>query len=128
MIPDKKTYTKTEISQKLGVQTYIITLWEKQFGIQTTINNGEEHYSDLDAARLNSIKELLYEKGYSITAAKQFLEKFPMAHESGIIAASPLLFESSKTLVATPSQPHNDKLISQLLHLKQQLLKLQEIL
>lgn len=125
MIPDQKTYTKAEISQKLGVQSYIITLWEKQFGIQTTISNGEEHYSDLDAARLNSIKELLYEKGYSITAAKQFLEKFPMAHESGIIAASPLLFESNKSSKAPLS---NDSLLTELLLMKDKLMKLRELI
>lgn len=122
---EQKTYTKAEISQKLGVQSYIVTLWEKQFGIQTTISNGEEHYSELDAARLNSIKELLYEKGYSITAAKQFLQEFPMAHESGIIAASPLLFESSKSSKIHHS---NDSILNELLQIRDKLMKLRELI
>ncbi len=126
MIHEQKTYTKAEISQKLGVQPYIITLWEKQFGIQTTMSNGEEMYSELDASRLASIKELLYEKGYSIAAAKQYLNEFPMAHESGIIAASPLLFESRNTPIKSRSA--DDPFMQRLLQLKQQLLKLKELI
>ncbi len=122
---EQKTYTKAEISQQLGVQPYIITLWEKQFGIQTTVSNGAELYSESDAKQLASIKELLYEKGYSIAAAKAFLQEFPMAHETGIIAASPLLFESNK---AQKNPSGDERLIRQLLHLKQKLLKLKELI
>lgn len=122
---EQKTYTKTEISQKLGVQSYIITLWEKQFGIETTVLDGQQMYSEQDATQLASIKELLYEKGYSIAAAKQFLQEFPMAHETGIIAASPLLFESSK---APKARTIDDSILQELLSMKDKLLKLKELI
>jgi DNA-binding transcriptional MerR regulator len=120
---EQKTYTKNEISQKLGVQSYIITLWEKQFGIETTILHGQQMYSEQDEAQLASIKELLYEKGYSIAAAKKFLQEFPMAHETGIIAASPLLFESSK---APKARIADENVVQELLIMKDKLLKLKE--
>lgn len=107
------TFTKTEIAKELGIQTYIIALWEKQFGIHASIVNGEPHYSEKDRTLLASIKTLLYEKKYTIDQAKKELN---ITSEESIIAASGLFGPAKK----------EKPLINELKSLQKQLIKLRE--
>jgi DNA-binding transcriptional MerR regulator len=121
---EKKFYTKDEIVQNLGVQPYIMALWEKQFGIETAINDGQAHYSSDDLAKLRSVKELLYEKGFTIDAAKKYLHENPLLQASSVFAASPLLFESKKNPLPLQSSLFYEQVIAlrkQLLVLKAKL-------
>lgn len=119
---EKNRYTKEEVTQQLGVRAYILALWEKQFGIRTDSQDGTVLYSAEDLRKLQSVKELLYEKGYSIDAAKQYLHSHPLISEHTVVPASPLLFKPQLTNKA------DSQLISQLLQLKKQLEKLRTLL
>jgi DNA-binding transcriptional MerR regulator len=123
METEKTTYTKSEIVGLLAVQPYIMALWEKQFGITPLLADGQHLYSEQDAAKLSSIKELLYEKGYSIDAAKQYLQENPHILKTTIIAASPLLFESKKEPMKLPHS-----FSRQLIALRDQLTRLRDLL
>ncbi len=125
MKQEKSTYTKAEITQSLGVQDYIITVWEKQFGIQTESIDGQPLYSSQDLEKLKSIKELLYEKGYTIDAAKQYVQENPSILDTPMIAASPLLFVTKKEPRDTML---NDTLKQQLIEMQQQLIQLRNLL
>ncbi len=92
----KKTYTKEHIAQKLGIQTYIMSGWEKQFEIEPEINNGEKIYTRKHLAQLRTIKELLYEKGFSLDAAKNYVKHQKTLEGSTLIAAAPLNFDKQQ--------------------------------
>ncbi len=112
----KYTYTKNELAKQLDIQTYILALWEKQFGIEVSIEQGEPRYSQENYDFIASIKELLYEKGYTIQEAKKILKVQSTVFEQPIIAASIL------NLPQSPSQ----SLKKELLVLKQQLIQLRK--
>ncbi len=112
---DKQYYTKTEITKELGIQPYIMALWEKQFGIEAVIENGQSFYSSTDLQKLRSIKNLIYDKGLTLEAAKKQL----MNTGEVITQASPLLFENTRK-----SPP----LTQELLAIQHQLIKLRNLL
>jgi DNA-binding transcriptional MerR regulator len=68
-------YTIGEVSEATGVKSYILRYWEKEFPFLQPVKNKAGHrlYSERDIQIVRSIKELLYEKGYSISGAKKVL-------------------------------------------------------
>lgn len=96
---EKELYTKTDITQKLGIKSYILSLWEKEFGIATiTAADGQTLYTAQSFAQLKKITELIYEKGHSLEVAKKALTEqtskstIPSQRSSAV----PLLFEPVK--------------------------------
>ncbi len=123
MTPEQKTFTKAEVTHLLGVQPYIIDLWEKHFGITPTLTDDKPFYGAPDLTKLQLIKELLYEKGFTIDTAKQYLKKHPLLQETDIIAAAPLIFKSPKE-----PKKKNSTLTRELRLMQKQLIKLRELL
>lgn len=103
----QKKFTKDQIAHKIGLQAYILAAWEKQFNIVPLSKNGETLYTRQHLATFRSIKELLYEKGFSMDAAKKYLQD-NTAHLEGktLLAASPLLFETKKEAARQPFALH----------------------
>jgi DNA-binding transcriptional MerR regulator len=68
-------YTIGEVSATTGVKSYILRYWEKEFPFLQPVKNKAGHrlYTERDIQIVKSIKELLYEKGYSISGAKRIL-------------------------------------------------------
>lgn len=73
MTTKQKTATKQEVLKTLAVQPYLLALWEKKAAIAPFSLEGEIWYTSSDVEKLLSIKELLYEKGYTLEAALQYL-------------------------------------------------------
>ena len=88
----KKKFTKDHIARKLGVQAYIIDGWEKQFELEPLVKNGEKLYTRKHVSQLRTIKELLYEKGFSLDAAKNYFKDQHNLEGTTLIAAAPLNF------------------------------------
>lgn len=132
MARKKKIFTQSQITKKLGLQSYIVLSWEKQFGITPTLKNGDPIYTRHDLAKLRSIKELLYEKGFSIDAAKKYIQDKETIEGATLIAASPLLFESQHTTAEKTShseqrpteQSADQALMSKLITIRKQLIKI----
>lgn len=115
---NKQYYTKSEITKELGIQPYIMALWEKQFSIEAFVENGQSLYSATDLQKLRSIKNLIYDKGLTLEAAKkQFMGS---GTEAQTYQAAPLLFETTKK---TPMP-----LTQELLAIQHQLIKLRNLL
>lgn len=114
---DKQYYTKPEITKELGIQPYIMALWEKQFSIEALVENGQSFYSSTDLQKLRSIKSLIYDKGLTLEAAKKQLMN---TGESVTYQASPLIFENTRKS-PTP-------LTQELLAIQHQLIKLRNLL
>ena len=96
MAQKNKKYTKQQVSEKLGIQSYIMDSWEKQFDIVPLLLDGEKIYTRKQLSQLRSIKELLYEKGLALDAAKKYFKDHIELEGTTLLAASPLKFDSQK--------------------------------
>ena len=74
--PDTKLYRSiSEVSDMLGVKPHVLRYWEKQFSMLRPKKNraGNRMYRPDEVKLLIRIKELLYERRYTIAGAKRTL-------------------------------------------------------
>jgi DNA-binding transcriptional MerR regulator len=81
---NKPYYRIGEIARLLGVETHVVRYWESEFPDLKPVRapSGQRlyHISHLNLLRL--IKELLYDKGYTIAGAKKALaQQQPPPHD-----------------------------------------------
>lgn len=63
-----------QLAKELNVERFVIRFWEKEFGLCSHRSSGGQRFyiqKDLDTFKL--IKQLLYEKGFTIAGAKKVL-------------------------------------------------------
>lgn len=115
----RKTFRIGEIAHELGVESFVVRFWEKQFGIRPhRSEGGQRYYTSYEMNKFLLIKELLYDKKYTIAGAKEHLgtrvfKKTPTIEGQSSIQKEPV-----------PEQGlHN-----QISMLKKQLKRLKEIL
>jgi DNA-binding transcriptional MerR regulator len=72
-IPDKLYFRIGEVSELLGVEPYVLRYWESEFPPLAPKKSGSGHrlYRRKDVETLLRIKNLLYEKRYTIEGARQ---------------------------------------------------------
>jgi DNA-binding transcriptional MerR regulator len=125
----KRKFRIGELAHKLELEKFVVRFWEKEFNIKTKRSLGSQRfYDENDLKKFESIKQLLYEEGFTILGAKKKLkEKNPTKGES-IIA-------SQKTTMEEPTKPSNkfenekiEHLSQQIIDLKDKLRKLREML
>ena len=78
IIDDKKTYyTISKTAKILGVQSHVLRFWEKKFiSIKPKKSlSGRRYYSSKDIEYLLMIKNLLYNEGFTIKGAVNFINK-----------------------------------------------------
>lgn len=75
-IPDKLYFRIGEVAQLVGVEPYVLRYWETEFSALHPKKSGTGHrlYRRKEVELLLRIKELLYEKRYTIEGAVQFLQ------------------------------------------------------
>ena len=73
-----------EISKSLNIPSYVLRFWEKKFPNISPIQkqNGRRYYTNDDFLLLKKIKELLYEKHYSIRGAQKVLNNNSQSDEN----------------------------------------------
>lgn len=104
-----------ELAKQLNVENFVIRFWEKEFSLKGHRSpGGQRFYNTHDLAKFIMIKELLYEKGFTIAGAKKALKQ---PSDSPIIASQKTTMEEM-----APS------LEQQMLTLQKQLIKLRELL
>lgn len=70
----KQLFRIGDLATKLGVEKFVIRFWEKEFNVKTTRSNGgQRFYSNDDFEQFKEIKQLLYERGFTIAGAKKQL-------------------------------------------------------
>jgi DNA-binding transcriptional MerR regulator len=74
-IPDKLYFKIGEVSELLGVEPYVLRYWESEFPSLSPKKSGTGHrlYRRKDVELLLRIKQLLYEKKFTIEGARQWL-------------------------------------------------------
>src|ERR1700694_2250494 len=75
-IPDKLYFKIGEVSDLLGVEAYVLRYWETEFPVLSPKKSGTGHrlYRRKDVELLLRIKNLLYEKRFTIEGARQSLQ------------------------------------------------------
>lgn len=126
---EKRKFRIGELAKLLQVEQFVIRFWEKEFNLKTVRSNGgQRFYREKDAQMFQKIKELLYEKGFTIAGAKKQL--FPAKIER-VIGSKRTQFPSTedellhlrKTVVV-----QKEEFEQQITELKNQLTKLRELL
>jgi DNA-binding transcriptional MerR regulator len=74
-IPDKEYFTIGEVSQITFVPKYTLRYWEDKFKILRPIrkNSGQRRYHKKEVELIFKIKNLLYDKRYTIEGVKKYL-------------------------------------------------------
>jgi DNA-binding transcriptional MerR regulator len=74
-IPDKLYFKIGEVSELLGVESYVLRYWETEFAVLAPKKSGTGHrlYRRKDVELLLRIKHLLYEKKFTIEGARMTL-------------------------------------------------------
>jgi DNA-binding transcriptional MerR regulator len=75
-IPDKLYFRIGEVGSLLSLEPYVLRYWETEFPSLAPKKSASGHrlYRRKDVELLLKIKQLLYEKRYTIDGAKQFLQ------------------------------------------------------
>ena len=69
-------YTISNVSKKLNIPPHVLRFWEKKFNFvkPKKSETGRRYYSNQDIVNLEIIKDLLHEKGYTISGAIKFMK------------------------------------------------------
>jgi DNA-binding transcriptional MerR regulator len=75
-IPDKLFFRIGEVSQLVGVEPYVLRYWESEFpGLSPRKSNtGQRMFRRKDVEMLLNIKQLLYERKFTIEGARKALK------------------------------------------------------
>jgi DNA-binding transcriptional MerR regulator len=124
---EKRTFRIGELAKHLNIQRFVIRFWEKEFALSPSRSiGGQRFYTQDDLDTFTLIKELLYQKGYTIAGARNALLK-----NAKDTPAQPALLASKKITTrvdqhATPKE--SSQFNKQLIILRNQLQKLYEVL
>ena len=74
-IPDKLYFKIGEVADIVGVEAYVLRFWESEFPALSPkkTDSGHRVYRKKDVETVVRIKELLYERGYTIAGARKRL-------------------------------------------------------
>jgi len=74
----KLYYSIGDVSQMTSLKQYVLRYWETEFSILSPEKNkaGNRRYRKEDIKIIRHIKELLYDKKFTIRGAKQYLEDY----------------------------------------------------
>jgi DNA-binding transcriptional MerR regulator len=128
----KRKFRIGELARLLNVERFVIRFWEKEFFLRATRSEGgQRFYDEKDLERFSHIKDLLYDKGFTIAGArKQLKSKLGVASSGSgktIIASQKVEFEP-EDLEEIPQEQDRARIEARILQLQKQLLKLRELL
>src|SRR5437879_2163940 len=77
LLPPQTYFSIREVSQLTQVKPYVIRYWETQFGALRPARreSGQRKFTQKDVDAILRIKELLYDKRFTIAGAKQYLKR-----------------------------------------------------
>ncbi len=111
----KKQFRIGTLSKELNLEKFVIRFWEKEFNIKSARSIGKQrYYTQQDMEQFKRIKQLLYEKKFTIAGAKEALQE--------------LSYKPNPVLAST--SPNHALQISteNLLHIRRKLYQLQKML
>ncbi len=103
-----------ELAEYLNIEKFVIRFWEKEFDIKPQRSEGgQRFYTKKDLEHFQTIKSLLYDQGFTITGAKQALEKGTTLNQAAhkTTMEEPTIHELSKELLTLKKRLHQLKLL-----------------
>lgn len=71
---EKRKFRIGELAEHLAVERFVIRFWEKEFNVKSTRSTGGQRFYNQDDARTFAIiKDLLYNRGFTIAGARKEL-------------------------------------------------------
>jgi DNA-binding transcriptional MerR regulator len=111
-----------ELANTLNVESFVIRFWEKEFHIKASRSEGgQRFYDEKHLTTFTKIKELLYEKKFTIAGAKEALKS---EKSYGFAAQKTTMDKETTSLLDQQKKEFFDRLIN----LQKQLLKLRNCL
>jgi DNA-binding transcriptional MerR regulator len=92
VIPDKIYFRIGEVSRLCRLPSYVLRFWETEFSQlkPSKSSTGQRMYRKLDVENALRIKKLLYEEGFTIAGARQYLRAENKKKQTALpFAASP---------------------------------------
>lgn len=132
-----------DVAKQLDVKEFVIRFWEREFNIKAKRSaGGQRFYTKQHVAVLKTIKDLLYGQGYTIPGAIKHLEESKAAGQQPHAASAKLLVTAAKRDTSVVIDEGEEapasaqvnmrgiepELLQRLHQVKEQLLKLREIL
>ncbi len=129
----KRQFRIGELAIYLSVEKFVIRFWEKEFDLSTSRSEGgQRFYYDKDIEKFLMIKELLYQKGFTIAGAKQQMkDKSKRKHQDVEPVEETKIIASHKTTLEhdiVEKQATKAHLEQQIIDLQKKLMKLRELL
>jgi DNA-binding transcriptional MerR regulator len=123
----KRTFRIGELAKHLSLERFVIRFWEKEFSLKThRSHGGQRFYTEDDVQTFFCIKDLLYNRGFTIIGAKQQIKtvKQKTAPQKNVIPKKnmPQLKEIEEL------KKERASLEKRVIILQQQLIKLRELL
>jgi DNA-binding transcriptional MerR regulator len=77
LLPEQTYFSISEVTQLTGVKPYVIRYWESQFSVLRPArrDSGQRKFTQKEVDAILRIKDLLYERRYTIAGAKRFLKQ-----------------------------------------------------
>lgn len=88
VIPDRRYFTISEVSDLCAVKAYVLRYWEQEFTQLKPVKRrgNRRYYQQQDILLVRQIKKLLYEDGFTIEGARAQLSSTPEAVSQSVIA------------------------------------------
>lgn len=76
VVPDKRYFTIGEVGQLCGVKPHVLRYWEQEFEQLNPVKRrgNRRYYQRQDVLLVRQLCELLYQRGYTIAGARQWLQ------------------------------------------------------
>jgi len=105
-IPNKLYFSISEVAEMTGVKPHVLRYWESEFPDLRPKKNraGNRSYREKDIKMVMTIRDLLYQQGFTIQGARMQLKERPRRDEPAAAA---------RIAVATADepQPHSGELL-----------------
>ena len=85
VVPDKEAFRIGEVAQLAGVTPSVLRFWESEFPTlrPTKTKSGQRLYRRADVEKVMRIRELLYDRGFTIAGAKRALRGAAAGPDAG---------------------------------------------
>lgn len=122
----KRQYRIGELAKQLKLKKFVLRFWEKELDIKPhRSTGGQRFYQEEDFETFKIIKELLYERKFTLAGAKKELLLLK-SYKKPIIASQRTDMSNSLEEIVHHQEPIN--IYKELVAIKQKLIQLQELL
>lgn len=122
----KRQYRIGAVAKQLKIEKFVLRFWEKELNIKPhRSSGGQRFYEEEDFEIFKLIKNLLYDRKFTLAGAKKELESLK-PHKKSVIASQKTEMNIPKIEINQNRSLHN--MHNELLEIRQKLKQLQKLL